>query len=169
MTDDTTLLANDNATRHATGDGEADVLVRRATANDLPLVIELDGDNTGLHKPDYWGETFHETERHPGQHFLIAESASSDHEFLGFIVGEVRAWEFGSRPCGWILTIGVVHERRVAGVGSALFDAICERFAADGVKTVRTMLARHDQLNMSFFRSQGMMAGSFIELEKPID
>ena len=65
MTDDTTLLANDNATRHATGDGEADVLVRRATADDLPLVIELDGDNTGLHKPDYWGETFHEIERHP--------------------------------------------------------------------------------------------------------
>jgi len=31
------------------------------------------------------------------------------------------------------------------------------------------MLARDDQLVMSFFRSQGMMAGPFIQLEKSLD
>jgi hypothetical protein len=31
------------------------------------------------------------------------------------------------------------------------------------------MIAREDQLNMSFFRAQGMMGGPFIELEKPLD
>ena len=55
------------------------------------------------------------------------------------------------------------------GVGALLFDAICERLLADGVTMVRTMLGRDDRLNMSFFRSQGLMAGSFIELEKMID
>ena len=57
----------------------------------------------------------------------------------------------------------------VGGIGTALFDDICARFKGDGVQIVRTMLARDDQLNMAFFRSQGLMAGSFIELEKPID
>ena len=44
-----------------------------------------------------------------------------------------------------------------------------ERLRADGVDTVRTMIARDDPLNMSFFRAQGMMAGPFIELEKPLE
>ena len=39
----------------------------------------------------------------------------------------------------------------------------------DGVQIVRTMIAREDNLNMSFFRSQGMMAGPFIELEMSVD
>jgi hypothetical protein len=33
------------------------------------------------------------------------------------------------------------------------------------VTTVRTMLARDNTLILSFFRSQGMMAGRFIPLE----
>ena len=43
------------------------------------------------------------------------------------------------------------------------------RMQESGVKTVRTMLARDDALNMAFFRSQGMMAGPFIPLEMDLD
>ena len=41
--------------------------------------------------------------------------------------------------------------------------------AQTGVDTVRTMLARNDELNMAFFRSQGMMGGPFIQLEMPLE
>ena len=34
--------------------------------------------------------------------------------------------------------------------------AICESMKTEGVSTVRTMIAREDNLNMSFFRSQGI-------------
>ena len=54
-------------------------------------------------------------------------------------------------------------------VGEMLFRAISARLKKDGVETIRTMVAREDNLNMSFFRAQGMMAGPFIELEKPVD
>ena len=37
-----------------------------------------------------------------------------------------------------------------------------------GVRKLRTMLARDDLLNLRFFRSQGMMAGPFIQLEKDL-
>ena len=50
-----------------------------------------------------------------------------------------------------------------------MFDAICSRFRDTGVDTVRTMLAVDDNLNLSFFRSQGMMGGPFIQLEKHLD
>jgi hypothetical protein len=47
-----------------------------------------------------------------------------------------------------------------------LFDEICARFRKAGVQHVRTMLAKDAHLLMSFFRSLGMMAGPFIQLEK---
>ena len=45
---------------------------------------------------------------------------------------------------------------------------IVARMQATGLKTVRTMLARDDGLNMAFFRSQGMLGGAFIQLEMPL-
>jgi hypothetical protein len=51
------------------------------------------------------------------------------------------------------------------GIGSKLFKSICQHFQQVGIEKVRTMLARSDHLNMSFFRSQGMRGGPFIQLE----
>ena len=85
---------------------------------------------------------------------------------VGFVVGEVRAWEFGSPPCGWVFAVNVAPEWRERGVGARLFDEICGCFAAAGVDTVRTMISRRDTLNLSFFRAQGLTAGPYIELER---
>ena len=142
------------------------IVIRSVDVGDLDDIVRLDRINTGLAKPGYWKETF---ERFDDRYFLVAEDLTLNPDdangFLGFIAGEVRAWEFGSPPCGWILTIGVEPDRRVGGIGTKLFGELCRRMQADGVETMRTMLAREDHLNMAFFRSQGLMAGSFIELE----
>ncbi len=139
--------------------------VRAALSGDVPAVIDLDAGNTGIAKADYWGDTFARYGSRPGRYFLVAEEAG---QVLGFIIGEVRAWEFGSPPCGWVFAIGVAPEARLRKVGSRLFEAMCESLRRDGVDKVRTMLARDDELNMAFFRSQGMMGGSFIQLEMPL-
>lgn len=141
--------------------------IRPIAAADLPAVIALDEGDTGSAKPDYWHDLFKRyTMRNRPRFFLVAEE---DGAIVGFITGEVRAWEFGSPPCGWVFAIGVRPEMRVRNIGSKLLDAICERFKSAGVDKVRTMLARDNALIMSFFRSQGMMAGPFIQLEKTID
>jgi len=146
--------------------------IRPASREDEAKVVALDGHLTSIPKPEYWAEMFDRFLSREGRYFLVAESTNSSQssqDFAGFIVGEVRAWEFGSQPCGWILTILVSPENQGQGVGESLFHAICVRMKEDGVETIRTMIARDDNLNMSFFRAQGMMAGPFIELEKPID
>jgi ribosomal protein S18 acetylase RimI-like enzyme len=84
---------------------------------------------------------------------------------VGFVIGEVRDWEFGSPPCGWVFAIDVKPDSRQAGIGTRLLDAICASFRRAGVRKVRTMLGRDNTLILSFFRSQGMMAGPFIPLE----
>jgi ribosomal protein S18 acetylase RimI-like enzyme len=142
---------------------QPEVRVRPAQASDVPSVIALDVETTGLEKAAYWKERFESYGgRHRDRFFLIA---TVNEEPAGFIVGEIRAWEFGSPPSGWIFAIDVKPSQRQHGIGSVLFDAMCARFRKAGVKHVRTMLAKEDTLVLSFFRSQGMMAGPFIELE----
>lgn len=139
--------------------------IRAAKAGDVAAVAALDGAITGLAKPDYWLSAFARYGARAGRWFLVAED---DGQVIGFIIGEIRAWEFGSPPSGWIFAIGVDPGHREGGVGTALFEEICRRIRAEGVRAVRTMLARDDALNMAFFRSQGMTGGSFIQLEMPL-
>lgn len=141
--------------------------IRPAKAADLDTVVALDEIGTGLAKPDYWQDMFarYVRRRRTGRHFLVAEAADA---VIGFVVGEVRAWEFGSPPCGWVFAVNVSPDWRERGVGGRLFEAICRRFAADGVDTVRTMISRTDTLNLSFFRAQGLTAGPYIELERQL-
>ena len=131
-------------------------------------MIAIDATVTGLEKRDYWRSVFrrYAGARQAGRHFLVAEAGD---EVAGFIIGEVRDWEFGSPPCGWVFGIDVRPDLRLAGVGTRLLDAICASFRRAGVRTVRTMLSRDNTLVLSFFRSQGMMAGPFIPLEMELD
>ena len=142
--------------------------IRPATNSDLAGLISLDEEVTGLAKRKYWKETFarYGGRRKLQQFFLVAEQRG---RIEGFIIGEVRSWEFGEPPCGWVFAVQVRPKTRVKGVGTQLFEALCAAFRRAGVEKVRTMLARDNHLVLSFFRSQGMMAGPFIELETTLD
>jgi ribosomal protein S18 acetylase RimI-like enzyme len=136
--------------------------IRAVRREDLAQVIEIDALITGLRKPAYWAGVL---KRYGRRFFLVAH----DGELIqGYIVGEVRDWEFGAPPCGWVFGIGVRPQARLAGTGARLLEALCERFRASGVDTVRTLLARDNALVLAFFRSQGMMAAPFIPLEKDL-
>ena len=145
----------------------AAVGVRPARAGDLAAVVALDARVTGLPKRAYWQGVFRRYgPAARGRHFLVAEA---DGRVVGFIIGEVRDWEFGSPPCGWVFGIDVDPDARQAGVGTRLLEAIAARFRRQGVRTIRTLLARDNALVLSFFRSQGMMAGPFIPLEMALE
>ena len=141
--------------------------IRPAAGADLDQVIEIDAQATGLAKPEYWRGIFQRyAGRARGQRWLLV--AEGEEGLLGFVVGEVRDWEFGSPPCGWVFGINVRPSARQGGVGTRLLDAICDGFRRAGVREVRTLLARDNGLVMSFFRSQGMMAAPFIALERAL-
>jgi GNAT superfamily N-acetyltransferase len=142
----------------------ADLAIRPVEAADLDAVIALDAAVTGLAKPDYWYELFHRygTRGRQQRFFLVAAAGG---EIQGFVLGEVRDWEFGSPPCGWVFGINVRQDARLDGTGTRLLEAIVAAFRRAGVTKVRTLLARDNTLVLSFFRSQGMMAAPFIPLE----
>lgn len=154
-------------------DDRKDIRVRPGTPGDIQAVMALDAEITGLRKPDYWQGLFDSDGalREARRFFLIAEmeEEAGDTRFVGFIIGEARAWEFGSPPCGWVFALSVDPAARLSGVGTRLLEAISECFKQTGVDRMRTMLSLDNHLLMSFFRSHGMMAGPYIELEKELD
>ena len=119
------------------------VLVRRVAATDLPAVVAIDARVSKLAKPDYWDEVFRRfaTSRQKERFFLVAaaEARALPPRVHGFIIGEIRAWEFGSEPCGWLFGLTVDPGARTRGVGELLMGEICARFRAAGVTTVRTI------------------------------
>jgi ribosomal protein S18 acetylase RimI-like enzyme len=150
---------------HARGLAPPDpIVVRPVRRGDLAQIIAIDATVTGLEKRGYWRSIYRRygDSGHVERQFLVAHAGE---RVVGFVIGEVRDWEFGSPPCGWVFAIDVKPDSRQAGVGTRLLDAICASFGRAGVRTVRTMLGRDNTLILSFFRSQGMMAGPFIPLE----
>jgi GNAT superfamily N-acetyltransferase len=143
------------------------VSIRPAEPADLSAISALDQRLTGVGKASYWQLML---ERYgggpPDRHFLIAENEEG--VLAGFIVGEVRAWEFGLPAAGWVFAVQVDPGLRLQGTGSALFDALCLRFREQGVTRVRTLVDRKDHVILSFFRAQGMVAGPSLELDKDL-
>ena len=146
------------------------IKVRNVTKADSAAIVALDAEITGTDKSAYWSDIlkrFSGPNQRLPRYFFVASSA--DGELVGFIVGEIRAWEFGSPPCGWVLALSVSPGHREHGIGDLLLDTLCAELKKAGITTIRTMVLRSDKVNLSFFRGEGLAAGPYIELEKRLD
>ena len=94
------------------------VLIRRARQVDLERIIAIDATVTGLEKRNYWKSVYrrYSVAGRAERQFLVAEATG---RVVGFVIGEVRDWEFGSAPCGWVFGIDVEPGSRQAGIGSS--------------------------------------------------
>jgi N-acetylglutamate synthase-like GNAT family acetyltransferase len=137
--------------------------IRKAELGDLGEVVEIDKQVSGVKDSRYWRDALELYSSQKGKGFFLV--AEEKNHVTGFILGEIRAWEFGSPPCGWVYAIGVARENLLEGVGTKLLDALCAQFQKANVDKVRTMIARQDHELLSFFRSYGMMAGPYQQLE----
>ena len=136
-------------------------------AEHLADVVRIDAQHTGESKPDYWEVVF--------GRFLDARrdrvglAVEDGERAIGYLLGEVRAFEFGSEPCGWIFGVGVDPDRLRTGVAGLLLKEARRRFRAAGVVTVRTMVRRNDVPVLSFFRAHDFVGGSFTQLESNLE
>jgi GNAT superfamily N-acetyltransferase len=161
------------AIKARTAMADIEVRVRRVRATDVPQIIALDARITKLAKPDYWNDEYRRYGRRRlhERFFLVAERRKKRAQswVVGFIIGEIRAWEFGSTPCGWVFALSVEPKMRLHNIGTALFAAMSAEFKKAGVRKMRTMVARNARLPMLFFRGEGMIAGPYLQLEKDLD
>ena len=139
--------------------------VRALRADDLDDVVRIDELHTGQRKPEYWQRVFRDFFNGGKEGLRVGLAAETDGVVRGYLLGEVRAFEFGSEACGWVFAVGVDQSSLRSGIASSLLAEACRRFAHDGITRVRTMVRRNDVPVLSFFRSNGFVGGSFAQLE----
>ncbi len=121
--------------------------------------------HTGAEQRPYWTRLFREfLAPAPGRQ-RVALAADVDGDVAGFLLADVRAFEFGSEPCGWILEVGVDPGQARHGIASSLLAEAVRRLRAAGVSTVRTMVRRNNVPVLTFFRTNGFAGGPYVQLE----
>lgn len=143
----------------------ATLAVRELREEDLQRVVEIDALHTGEAKTSYWKRVFGRFLSEERDVLRVGLAGETDGRVVAYLLGEVRAFEFGSEACGWIFAVGVDPAHLRSGIASTLLAAACRRFHDSGITTVRTMVRRNDVPVLSFFRSSGFTGGSFVQLE----
>lgn len=114
------------------------VEVRSLSEVDLGDIVRIAEKTRGAYQPDLWEDRVTYYLRRDPDSSVVAES---DGRVVGFMLGDVRAGEFGiEEPSGWIEVIGVDPDFGGRGVGRALADEMLERYRARGIGRVRTMV-----------------------------
>jgi ribosomal protein S18 acetylase RimI-like enzyme len=149
----------------SSGSGPTPITVRRLAPADLERVVEIDALHRGEAVPDYWVSVRDAFLVRDRRRVRVALGAEDDGRLVGYVLGEVRAFEFGSEPCGWIFAVGVAPECQRLGIASRLLGEACARFHAAGISRIRTMVRRADVPVLSFFRAHAFHAGEFTQLE----
>jgi ribosomal protein S18 acetylase RimI-like enzyme len=98
---------------------------------------------------------------------LVAEAEG---RVVGFLVGDVRTWDFGEdQEVGWIRIVGIDPAYQGRGAGKALGEALMRYFGTRGVTTVRTTVEWDSVDLITYFRTLGFERSGFIGLEKRLE
>lgn len=138
-----------------------DVRIRALTLRDTRRILKIDEAVTGVARPvgdnDLWR--------------LIAETttcfgAEAEGRLVGFVLADVRPWEFGNRAhVGWIIALGVEPRFQKHGLGRRLGERVLEEFRRLGVTQFKTLVESKDRGLLAYFRRLGFRAAREVVLE----
>lgn len=160
---------------------KTNILIRPLTAEDIDAIIQIDAKVMGEAKPEYWRRKLalylaqHDIEAITAatQYFSgidpqLARVAEVNGRVVGFMIGEIRSWEFRQPPTGWITALAVDPNHRRQGFARRLLAEMLDYFREKGIENVCTMVEWSDGDVLSFFTAMGFDRGPFIELEKKL-
>jgi flavin-dependent dehydrogenase/ribosomal protein S18 acetylase RimI-like enzyme len=140
-----------------------DITVRNMTVRDIDEVLRIDEKITGKpHAAYYESKAAAYIGRSP-DYCLVAQHRD---RLVGFVLGDVRGWEFAAELSGWLEIIGVEPEYQGRGVSRALMNELCARFHKAGVTVVNTMVNWNDGDLIDYFRANGFERGEYVNLVK---
>ncbi|HEY0004181.1 MAG TPA: GNAT family N-acetyltransferase [Pyrinomonadaceae bacterium] len=143
-----------------------DMLVRPMTERDIDGLMRIGEKITGLPHSAYYQSKAAEYIKRAPEFCLVAEQRD---RVVGFILGDVRGWEFATELSGWLEVIGVDPEYHGQGVSRALMEELSARFKRAGVQVVNTMINWNDGDLIDYFRAQGFDRGEYVNLVKKLD
>ncbi len=141
------------------------VKVRRLTEADVPAIEKIERQITKSTRTSSLGRNVREQLK--TAHAEACLAGEVDGTFAGFIVGDIRPWEFGEdRDVGWVKTVGVDPAFQGHGVGKALGEALLAHFKGKGVVLVRTLVEWHAGDMIAYLKGLGFDRSDMIPLER---
>ena len=152
---------------------EKSLALRPLCEADIPSIIAIDERISGKAKPEYWrSKLTHlllENQLHPdAENCVLARVAEMDGEVAGFMIGEIRRWEFGQPFCGWITALGTDPAHQGLGIGRRLLAELLDYYSEKDLREIRTIVEWADGDLLKFFHSMGFVRGPFVELQKTL-
>jgi ribosomal protein S18 acetylase RimI-like enzyme len=142
------------------------VRVRPLDELDIGAITRIDERITGIYRPDVWeSRVGYYLRRDPDS----SQVAEVDGRLVGFMLGDVRAGEFGiEQPSGWIERFGIDPDFRGRDLGRQMFETIVKHFRSRGATAVRTMVDQRDQGVAGYLSAMGFRPSALQALEMPI-
>ncbi|MDP2660257.1 MAG: GNAT family N-acetyltransferase [Dehalococcoidia bacterium] len=139
-------------------------VIRTLSKDDVPAILEIDSKITGSPHSSIDSEKIHYYLRNP----LVCWGAEVRGALVGFMLSDVRGWEFGASESGWIEIMGVDPAFQRRGLGRAMLNAILDELKKKGVKTVRVVARWYDPI-LTFFRTEGFQQGELLSVQKDLE
>jgi len=139
------------------------ITVRRMRTQDADAVLHINEKITGRPFEAQWASKIIDDITRNPLGCLVAEDGG---EIVGFILGDIRGWEFAIPKSGWIEIVGVDPRFQGKGVARLLIETLHGYFRNNNVSRVMTMVNWNDGGLVGFFRALGFERSEFIILEK---
>ncbi|HEV8630003.1 MAG TPA: GNAT family N-acetyltransferase [Thermoanaerobaculia bacterium] len=135
------------------GDQTSEVRIRPVEELDIEDIAAIDEKIGGRYRPEVWEKRlFYYLRRDPEGSFV----ATAGGKVVGFMLGEMRAGEFGmEEPTGWVEVLGVDPGFQGRTVGRQLASAMLDRFRAQGAHRVQTLVDDTRPQIEAFFAALG--------------
>jgi ribosomal protein S18 acetylase RimI-like enzyme len=142
------------------------VTVRRMNAQDTEAVLSINEKITGHPTEAQWESRIIDALTRNPLGCLVAESEG---KVVGFVLADIRGWEFAIPKSGWIEIVGVDPGYQGKGVARALIGTLGLYFRNNNVERILTMVNWNEGGLVGFFRALGFERSEFIILEKGAD
>ena len=130
---------------------------------DIDAIVRIDEKIGGQYRPDFWEQRVAFYLRRDPEASRVAEV---DGKVVGFMLGDVRAGEFGiDNPSGWIERFGIDPDFRGRDLGKQMFSEIVGHFRAEGAATVRTLADGRETSVVGFLKALGFAPSALQALE----
>lgn len=159
--------------RSAVLEQKGKLVLRPLRESDIRSIITIDERTSGRAKPEYWRSklTRYVSQSPAGpdaENGVLARVAEMEGEVVGFMIGEIRRWEFGQPFCGWITALGTDPDHQRLGIGRRLLAELLDYYRDKDLREIRTIVEWPDGDLLKFFHSMGFVRGPFVELQKSL-
>lgn len=139
---------------------EDDIRIRSLRAEDIPILQAIDRKITKR------VPTWKHVEMYIAGEPLLSFVAEHAGQIVGFLLGDVKSYEFGLAQSAWIEAMGVDPDFQRRGVARRLVQAFIERSRRTGISTVQTLIKEDDDDLQGFLRQIGFSRGEHVTMEK---